>query len=93
MPRYHLHVIFINTSSRAVAASIQQQAAAALVAYQQWQAAKIGRDINPDKLREMLMAVGVKRVEITEPVFTVLEDTQVAVLDTSSLSYGGLEYD
>ena len=84
---------FINTSSRAVAASIQQQAAAALVAYQQWQAAKIGRDINPDKLREMLMAVGVKRVEITEPVFTVLEDTQVAVLDTSSLSYGGLEYD
>jgi len=84
---------FINASSRATAASIQQQAAAALVAYQQWQSAKIGRDINPDKLKEFLLAVGVKRVEIAEPLFTVLEDNQVAALNTSSLSYGGLEND
>lgn len=65
--------------------------------YVEWQSAKFGRDINPDKLRELLFACGIKRVTISSPVFTVLKDgsdnttPQVAKLGTKTITNGGYE--
>ena len=39
-----------------------------------WQCGKLGRDINPSHLIGELMKTGVKRVELTAPVFTKLHD-------------------
>lgn len=39
-----------------------------------WQTGKLGRDINPSYLHSLLMGTGAKRIEITKPVFTHLED-------------------
>jgi phage-related baseplate assembly protein len=52
--------------------------------YNDWQSSALGRDINPDKLRALILAptgdgeVGATRVVITSPVFTELNDTTIA---------------
>lgn len=49
-----------------------------------WQSEELGRDINPDKLRALILAptgenaVGATRVAITSPTFVELDDTTVA---------------
>lgn len=49
-----------------------------------WQSGAIGRDINPDKLRALILApdwegaVGAYRVDVIQPVFTPLGPTSVA---------------
>lgn len=60
--------------------------------YKLWQKEKLGRDINPNKLLQLLINAGAKRVEIIEPIFTVLDKTKIAQ-ETSSLtiSYQGVE--
>lgn len=51
--------------------------------------------LHPDELQQRVKAAGAKRMRITKPVFTVLEDTQVATLKESgtNIVYGGLEDD
>ena len=52
--------------------------------YIEWQAAELGRHINPDKLRALILApseegaVGATRVVITSPEFSDLADTTIA---------------
>ncbi|MCD8207428.1 MAG: baseplate J/gp47 family protein [Bacteroidales bacterium] len=84
---------YINTSDTDLAATIQTQANQAVQDYVTWQSEQIGRDINPDELISLMRKAGVKRVEVTEPVFTVLPDAALPVLGTSTIRYGGLEDD
>ena len=63
-----------------------------------WQCGKLGRDINPSHLIGELMKTGVKRVELTAPVFTKLHDgsdktvPQLAVLQGKpTIVNGGYE--
>lgn len=63
-----------------------------------WQCGKLGRDINPSHLIGELMKTGVKRVELTAPVFTKLNDgsgktvPQLATLQgTPTIINGGYE--
>lgn len=70
---------------------IQQNVAKALNDYKKWQSEKMGRDINPSKLVELLMNAGIKRIEIKSPVFTQIEDNAVAILDSETVIYGGVE--
>lgn len=49
--------------------------------YIKWQSEKIGRDINPDKLRNLVYNAGASRIEITEPTFKTLNKTKIAVLN------------
>lgn len=89
---------YYSTTTRS-ATDIAADVAAAVEEYVEWQSAKIGRDINPDKLRNLVLAVdGVKRVALTYPAFTTLRDgsdnntPQVAVLSgTPSITNGGPE--
>ena len=52
----------------------------------------MGRDINPSQLNSMLMAAGVKRVEIRKPAFAVVPETYVARLEGQQIVLnGGIE--
>jgi len=73
------------------AALIQAEVARALEEYKRWQSSKMGRDINPDVLTQLLRKAGAKRAVIRSPAFTVIEDTGVAVLRSETVIYGGVE--
>ncbi|MBS6063687.1 MAG: baseplate J/gp47 family protein [Peptostreptococcaceae bacterium] len=59
--------------------------------YKNWQSEKMGRDINPSKLNQMLMEIGVKRVEIKNPTFKKINDISVAITDKVNIVNGGVE--
>ena len=83
---------YINRSDSNRAVDIQTAVAAAVGQYTAWQRA-IGRDINPSKLGEMVMAAGAKRVEMAAPVHQIVGAKSVAVLNGQAVHYGGLEDD
>jgi phage-related baseplate assembly protein len=92
---------YIGASSKKNADIVQQNVAQAVQEYQDWQRS-IGRDINPMELIYRLRAAGVKRVEIREPAFKVVEsgaDKEKALVQIPKLSgqptvvYGGVEDD
>lgn len=64
---------------------------AACVEYITWQTTEIGRDINPDVLAAKLMGVGIKRLNVMEPVHTVVSTYQVASAQNITLTFGGEE--
>ena len=65
---------YTNRSSNQSGAEIAAAVQAAVDKYIAWQCGKLGRDINPSKLISLLMQTGVKRVDLTSPVFTHLQD-------------------
>lgn len=79
------------------ASQIAVDVQAAVDAYTAWQAARLGRDINPSYLIGLLMDTDVKRVEVTAPAFTALRDgsgkdvPQVARLGAVTVTNGGYE--
>ncbi|MDO4285165.1 MAG: baseplate J/gp47 family protein [Eubacteriales bacterium] len=85
---------WINNSDRTQAAVIQNGVEDAVKRYTAWQREKIGRDINPDKLRALIIAAGAKRVEIRAPDYTVLSKTALAIMEEETkVLYGGIEDD
>lgn len=74
------------------ASTVQKNVSTAMTEFTAWERAKLGRDINPSKIVQILMDVsGVKRVEVTSPAFTVVENTQVAHEKTISVVMAGSE--
>lgn len=59
--------------------------------YVTWQTAEIGRDINPSYLIHRIMEAGAKRVEVTEPQFVTVGETEAAVVGEISCAFGGEE--
>ena len=57
--------------------------------YKTWQTEKIGRAVNPDYLRKLLMNAGAARVEITSPVYQELEEYQIAKVTSTSATFSG----
>lgn len=85
---------YINRSDRARASAINEQVKEAVQKYIVWQREKIGRDINPDQLRKMLLLAGAKRLEIREPQFSAIEQASIALPDEEvQILYGGIEDD
>lgn len=78
---------------------LQAAVTAAVNKYVTWQAAKLGRDINPSHLIGLLMDTGIKRVVLSAPLFTSLRDgsendvPQIASADDISITNGGYEDD
>ena len=56
-----------------------------------WQTSKMGRDINPSYLVQMMMEAGAKRVEVRQPTFKAINDITVGKLTTKTVLNGGLE--
>lgn len=84
---------YLDTDSLKSIASITAAVAAAAEEYRLWQITRIGRDINPDRLVKLLIDAGAKRVVITSPTFTALEQYQVAQCSASdiTIAFGGTE--
>lgn len=91
---YKLEVkYFINRSDIGKANTIQTEVNAAVDEFITWQRSKIGRDINPSRLVQMMVAAGAKRVEVTYPVYQIIGKTNVAKLSSKKVAYGGIEDD
>lgn len=85
------HKFSVNLTYFTVEKGLENQALQAVEKYTAWQTEKIGRDINPNMLVKMLLDVGVKRVELSEPTFTKLAPTDIPVLEAKDISFGGVE--
>lgn len=83
---------WIAGSKAASAVSIQSAVNAAIADYQVWQRA-MGRDINPTELTARIRNAGAKRVSVTAPVFTAVEEGKLPKAGTVAVTYGGLEDD
>ena len=88
---YEITMIYtIDRKNAGSAETIQSAVNAAVEAYQKWQR-KIGRDIIPSKLIQLVMAAGARRAEVTAPGYTVVADGKLPKCQSVSLTYGGLE--
>ena len=84
---------YIARSNQASATAIQARVDAAIQDFISWQTTEIGRDINPTELIRRVRDAGAKRVELTSPAFTAVQETEVARLGSQKVTYGGLEDD
>lgn len=84
---------YINESDKTRAGQIQSMVNDAIASYVLWQRSRIGRDINPDELIQRVKAAGAKRVVISSPTYTAVNDASVAVCSSQTITYGGLEDD
>ena len=84
---------WLSEEKKNVANAVQNEVNNAINDYIAWQRLKIGRDINPSELNYRIKKACAKRVEITSPAFKRLDDTQIANLTNTSVTYGGVEDD
>ena len=84
---------YINKTDIDKAVTIQTQVALAVAEYIKWQTSKIGRDVNPSVLTQMVIDAGAKRVEVISPVFTTIPTGNIARVNTQAVTYGGVEDD
>ncbi|MDD3139622.1 MAG: baseplate J/gp47 family protein [Lachnospiraceae bacterium] len=70
-------------------------AGGAVEQYKSWQDSILGRDINPDKLRALLLVpsngTGAIRVDMTAPVRTVVDQTKIAKCGTVTITHEVVE--
>ena len=77
---------YVPSDSSQSSADLETAVQAAVRDYILWQSGRLGRDINPSKLISMLMAVGIKRVDLLAPVYTKLRDGNVYTREGSGVS-------
>lgn len=88
---------YLASESETSASVIEVAVESAVSEYITWQSAKMGRDINPSKLTSLLMATGIKRVDIRAPVFQAVHDgagvlaAEVAQFGNRNVLNGGYE--
>lgn len=82
---------YIPKNSSASATEIEAKVRAAIDKYCTWQQEKMGRDINPSYLTQLMMAAGAKRVVITEPQYAAIDEIEVGKLLSKTVTNGGLE--
>jgi Phage-related baseplate assembly protein len=84
---------YIQRNTQASSSIIDRDVRAAVEEFICWQTEKMGRDINPSYLTKLIMAAGVKRVEVRKPCFQIVEDTHVARIKRESIIVlnGGVE--
>ena len=82
---------YISSEQSGQADEIENAVSAAVDSYILWQSEKMGRDINPSKLTAMIIESGAKRVHITSPVYTAVDEQTVAQIGTKVVINGGTE--
>lgn len=89
---YEINVEYwIPETKKSIAASVQSEIEEAITEYISWQNSTIGRDINPSELIYKMINAGAKRVEVTNPVYQDIGDTEIAQISNISVTYGGVE--
>lgn len=84
---------WISGDKKPFVSQIQKNIEEAIQMYKEWQTYSLGRDINPDKITELLMQAGAKRLKINSPNFKVLKKYEKATIVDSNISYKGVEDD
>lgn len=82
---------YISSEDSAVAAEIQADVENAVNEFALWQTTKIGRDINPDRLRKLMYNSGAYVVEITAPTAQAVNNGEVAQFTNITVNYGGIK--
>lgn len=91
---YKINVTYyINSSDLSKEQTIKANVEEAVNQYIIWQRSKIGRDINPSRLIQMMISAGAKRVELTLPEFQAIGAANVANNISKTVAYGGIEDD
>jgi phage-related baseplate assembly protein len=84
---------YLRRKDSAIGITLQSRVNEAVAQYVKWQKSALGRDLNPSKLIEMVMAAGAKRVTVSSPAFTEMQYHEIADASAVSVTYGGLEDD
>jgi phage-related baseplate assembly protein len=84
---------FITAEQATQFAAIEERVKAAIEAYEAWQIERIGRDINPNRLVQLCLAAGAKRVEISGLEYTELGRDTVAHINSREIYFGAVESD
>lgn len=82
---------YINNDDSGQAAAIKDNVAKAVDDYKLWQQSKLGRDIDPSKLYEMMVHAGARKVVVASPAITTLKETELAKAGTVSVTFKGVE--
>jgi len=89
---YDIDLTYYTQEGGALSAGvIAENVAAAVEAFKEWQGAKMGRDVNPSRLIELIMQAGAKRVDVRSPVYSVVADNAVAFIGETTVVNGGAE--
>lgn len=87
---YNIDVTYYqSTESTMSATELAEAITNAVNTYKSWQSSRMGRDINPSKLIQLMLNAGAKRVVVREPVYTAIEDGKGAVVETPELASVG----
>lgn len=81
---YDINIVYYTTAdSESDCISTIEGAEGTIQQYIEWQGTKLGRDINPDKLRSLCLSpksgTGCTRIVVNSPSYTMLEEKQIAV--------------
>lgn len=80
---------YVRENDRDAEETIKKAVDTAVGNYTAWQK-KVGRDITPAQLVYEVMQAGAQSVDVTQPVYTQLGDSQIAMVGTVKIDYGGL---
>jgi phage-related baseplate assembly protein len=84
---------YISIDNGAKFAEIEENIKKAVADYEAWQTERIGRDVNPDRLIQLCLGAGAKRVEISGLEFKRIGFDTVAHIVGSETITGGVESD
>jgi len=86
---------FISRRDAAIGATLQQRVNQAVEDFVLWQKSKLGRDITPSRLVEMVKSTGIKRIDLDTliPSFKILRYFELGVAREVKAIYGGMEDD
>ena len=81
---------YIHRKDSALVSQIQQKVNQAVQDFIDWTKTKIGRDVLPDELIKRVKNAGAYRVSLSAPVYTQINQDQVAHAQNIQITYGGL---
>lgn len=81
---------WVGSNNASIVAEIDTNVRKAVEEYISWQDTKIGRDINPDKLRSLVLNAGASRVNLTHEYTEVTTDQVAQINGTPTIEYKGL---
>jgi phage-related baseplate assembly protein len=81
---------YISPDNSVNATMIEAAVTNAVNDYKAWQTTKIGRTINPDELRKLMLNAGASRVDIITPERAAVLINEVAQITTPTITYKGL---
>lgn len=81
---------YISPGNSVNATAIQSAVSSAVNEYISWQTGKIGRSINPDELKKLMLVAGASRVDVLTPVRANVAVNEAVQITSKTVTYKGL---